>query len=182
MVKEQSPFSLFHYFRSFSKLPKETNFQSTLLLFIGVIVCIAIIATIYSYLDYANTISSFLQILLGMPILWLIFYGIYYIFQNAFESKTKIPFWKSYLQIGIPVLTGVLIMHLVNLLQYISSNMYIIYLFALINSILGIYILVMFIGNMKSYYNTTYPKILASILLVFLTNICLVGIFTLLTI
>ncbi len=181
MVKQESIFSLFKYFTGFTNMPKVTNTTFTILLFIGVIVDIAIITAIRSYLEYSQVIANTLQILIGMPILWLIFYSLYYVFQNAFESKTKVSFWNSYFAIGIPVLTGTLAIHVINLLQYVSGNIYINYLFALINIVLLIYLLVMFVGNMKHYFNTTYPKVLASLILVFLTNVCIVGVSTLLT-
>ncbi|MEC8339367.1 MAG: hypothetical protein VXZ40_01980, partial [Nanoarchaeota archaeon] len=169
MVKQESIFSLFKYFIGFRSMPKVTDTAFTMLLFVGVIVDIAIITAIRSYLEYSQVIANTLQILIGMPILWLIFYSLYYVFQNAFQEKAKIPFWNSYIAIGIPVLTGTLTIHVINLLQYISGSPYINYLFALINIVLIIYLLVMFVGNMKHYFNTTYPKVLASLILVFIT-------------
>lgn len=179
MVKEVSVIKLFNFFKSSQGLSNKVSTTSKIFTFLSIIVGIALVTGFRSSLDYQSVLSPFFQVLIGIPILWMVFYGIYYIFQSAFESKSSIKFWDSYLQIGIPILTGIFVMHFFNVLQYLSQNMYINYLFALLNSIIIIYLLSMFIVNIKNYFSTSYSKVFASLLLVFLVNFTLVALLTL---
>jgi hypothetical protein len=179
MVKEQSVFNLFNFYRSSHGLETLISMKSKVIGLLILIIAISAVNSFRAHLNYEDVITPFFQILFGMPILFLVLYGLYYIFQVSFQDNSKIIFWNSYLQIGLPIFFGLLVMHFFNLLQFISNSVVVNDLFGIINSLLIVYLVVMFVLNTKNYFKTTYPKVLASLLLMFLVNLSLVGILTL---
>jgi len=133
------------------------------LLYLFLVVIISSIKTIK--IDNTSIFSSILYSLFGIPLIFLIFYGLLYIFLNSFENSRK-PFMESFLVFFSLIIPFVLIG---NFLTLISTF----FLFGFFNNFLSIlivinilYLLINATIGFKNYYKTSIFKLITSIILV----------------
>lgn len=174
MVKEKSIFKINEFFISKSSLNENYSFKSLIYYFISLIIFIGIINGIKAEINYLDPYSDIFTTISGMPLIYLILFSFFYVFISSFQDNHKKSFWRTYLIIGIPLLTLISTMMVINIIQILlnstSSNL----LLGLLNFILVIYFTIMFILNSKNYFKSNHSKIITSILLTIIINLILV--------
>lgn len=117
----------------------------------------------------------FFTILFGLPIMVFVFFGIFYIFLNAYEIKRK-KFYEVYLVCCSILFPFIVIGNIFNIIGLYTLNYFISRICVLLLILTVIYFLVNFIIHFKNYYNISGYKIAAVLLILFILNLALTAI------
>lgn len=139
---------------------------------LGLLILISIISVMGNHIENYSLITDsllILSVLIYFPIFFLCLYGFFYIFLNSFEDKRK-PFFESFLVFLAILLPFIFIGNIFNYLGKLAFN----YNYSTIGMILAgllyllaIYFNIVFIVNFKEYYNTSYFRIISSLIIIF---------------
>ena len=170
MVKSENKkeLSFFDYLKSSFQLDlfksKKINLNSIMLYNFILLVVVSLINVLKTLSNAQSAIQSFIYTLVGLPLLMLLLYSIFYIFLNAFEDKRK-PFIESFLVFSAIILPFVIDLHILNWIgtQFVGAISIMIWILILL---LYIYLLINLIFNFKNYYSTSGYRVLASIIIV----------------
>lgn len=172
--------SIFRYLNLFYNLNTFTSIGSKLklgifnLVFLFILLIINLIRIDYLS-NYVNISISIITIIIGVPIFLLGFYGLFYIFLNAYDENKRKSFFESFLVFSAICLPFFVIGHsivlLINLTLDISFMTGILNLFLYI---FFIYFLTFLVILFKRYYKISAFQIISSIILVNLVVLVLV--------
>lgn len=149
---------------------KEKNYEickkSAIIYVISLILISAIILGLHSLIPQSQEsfITNFFGALIMIPIIILIFYSLFYVLLNAYENKSK-----NYLE-GLLIFTSSIMPFFLDayILSLIEGFIFSYSISTLINLIIlaiMIYMLVNLTINYKNYANSTYPRIISSLLI-----------------
>jgi len=170
---------LLKVFYKFDIFTKNISYKALVLFDLICLFLLGIMGTvsnnIENYSVYSNS-GIFFFGLIGMPIMLLLFYGLFFIFLNAFTIKSKKGFFESYLVFLSICCPFILLGNIFNILGKWSLNSSIIMISLLCVFAVLIYFFVSLVLHFKQYVKDSGFKVSASIIL----SILFVFIFTIL--
>ena len=124
------------------------------------------LSLVFVNLKGIGTLSDQLLVsLLGVPLLLLAVYVLFYLFISAFEDKSQ-TFWKGFFVFSSILLHYIIIGNLLTNLTYIFFSPTLISFLGVLLGMIIIYFIFNLILNLKNYYKTSWQRILVSFLLV----------------
>jgi len=170
---------LLKVFYKFDIFTKNINYKALVLFDLICLLLLGIMGivsnNIENYSVYSN-IGIFFFGLIGMPIMLLLFYGLFFVFLNAFTVKDKKKFFESYLVFLSICCPFILLGNIFNILGKWSLNSSIIMISLLCIFVVLVYFFVSLVLHFKQYVKDSGFKVSASIIL----TILFVFIFTIL--
>ncbi|MFW6286059.1 MAG: hypothetical protein ACOC16_02960 [Nanoarchaeota archaeon] len=138
------------------------------IIYSSIYLLLTLIVSVFRYNIQVNSTQTytitFFYNLIGLILLTLIVFGIYYILLNAFEKKKK-SFITSLLVFTSILYPFIFIGNLINYINYIIAMNIIAVISLLFITIIIIYMITLFIISFKKYYKTSGFKVAASLIL-----------------
>lgn len=160
-------FKVFYSFRIF-----ENKIISKSLLCVHLVALLllsGIIAILRNHIDNYSSISDLMMFSTPFILFFLIFliYVGLYVFLRALEDKGK-DFLESFLVFASIILPFMVVGNLLNYLALLFFNDFVIMTATIVVYLYGIYFLVSLVMNFRNYYNVSYYKLIACLVLVYL--------------
>jgi len=159
---------LLKIFYKFDIFTKSINYKVLILYNLVCLVLLGILGilsnNIENYSEYTN-VGIFFFGIIGMPILLLLFFVLFYIFFNAFSINKRKGFFESYLVFLSICCPFILLGNIFNIIGKWSLNYFFVMLSIFLLFVILVYFMISFVLNFKNYANDSSFKVMASIIL-----------------